>query len=480
MNGGSSSSTDSAALARLAQAAQSPGFMAVNHQHQSEHNGHTRDEHHQTPGANGASPATRSELLHKFTTVSDRHRIRESISNGDPRSSPGLQAAMLAQQPIHRPSTSRSHTLPVQSQPPLYSTQDPLEGPLLQSASNPVAIPSTPQNLMSVQGGAVRPGHSQGQNLPASAEKDDGGPFKTEMVARMEALAKGERVMPPCDRCRRLHMDCLKNLTACMGCTKKHAKCAWRDVREGELLATALGTPGVPSTGVDARSRYDEGDRVGSDQGLSDSDRPVHPADRVREGSSIRTTGTATPDLEARADALMRAQLENFNYGRTQDRERERDRDREIPPHGLPSMATAPLAAVRAAQRTPEPVPALTREEALAVSRAAAAAAERQSQLQREDDRRREDERRRDIERERLATPHKEERNDDRNEDRMDVDVEVDERDREPSVPRATPRVEEKKKDVERERAPSVGHTPAPAPPTTAASHKPDVSAMVS
>ena len=48
-------------------------------------------------------------------------------------------------------------------------------------------------------------------------------------------MRRGERVLPPCDRCRRLHMDCLKNLTACMGCTKKHAKCAWRDVRSDEL-----------------------------------------------------------------------------------------------------------------------------------------------------------------------------------------------------------------------------------------------------
>ncbi len=51
----------------------------------------------------------------------------------------------------------------------------------------------------------------------------------------MESLHRGERILPPCDRCRRLHMDCLKNLTACMGCTKKHAKCSWKDVREEEL-----------------------------------------------------------------------------------------------------------------------------------------------------------------------------------------------------------------------------------------------------
>ena len=31
-------------------------------------------------------------------------------------------------------------------------------------------------------------------------------------------------------------MDCLKNLTACQGCTRKHAKCSWKDVTEQELL----------------------------------------------------------------------------------------------------------------------------------------------------------------------------------------------------------------------------------------------------
>ena len=30
-------------------------------------------------------------------------------------------------------------------------------------------------------------------------------------------------------------MDCLKNLTACLGCTKKHAKCSWKDVTDEEL-----------------------------------------------------------------------------------------------------------------------------------------------------------------------------------------------------------------------------------------------------
>jgi len=36
-------------------------------------------------------------------------------------------------------------------------------------------------------------------------------------------------------------MDCIKNLTACAGCTKKHAKCSWRDVRENELFGPEAG-----------------------------------------------------------------------------------------------------------------------------------------------------------------------------------------------------------------------------------------------
>ena len=31
-------------------------------------------------------------------------------------------------------------------------------------------------------------------------------------------------------------MDCIKNLTACMGCTKKHARCCWKEVKPEELL----------------------------------------------------------------------------------------------------------------------------------------------------------------------------------------------------------------------------------------------------
>ena len=70
----------------------------------------------------------------------------------------------------------------------------------------------------------------------------------------MEQLNRGDRVLPPCDRCRRLHMDCLKNLTACQGCTRKHAKCSWKDVTDQELVDNprpppkdnSMSTPSLP------------------------------------------------------------------------------------------------------------------------------------------------------------------------------------------------------------------------------------------
>lgn len=93
----------------------------------------------------------------------------------------------------------------------------------LLSAASPVPIPNTPASLLPYV-------------KPSSVDRfEDSGPYKADMMARMEQLNRGDRVQPPCDRCRRLHMDCLKNLTACMGCTKKHAKCSWKDVEEQEL-----------------------------------------------------------------------------------------------------------------------------------------------------------------------------------------------------------------------------------------------------
>ena len=195
------------------------GFIAVNSRYQlpndrpSQHNGapheypRTATQPHTNGGStmHGASAATRAELLTKFHTSSDR-----SPSEFD--------AARHSSLVVSRSSLPQK---PKNSFKP-YADSMEYAGALL-SAASPVPIPNTPASLLPY----VKPSPTD--------RFEDSGPYKADMMARMEQLKRGDRVQPPCDRCRRLHMDCLKNLTACMGCTKKHAKCSWKDVEEQEL-----------------------------------------------------------------------------------------------------------------------------------------------------------------------------------------------------------------------------------------------------
>ncbi|KAF2769413.1 hypothetical protein EJ03DRAFT_272282, partial [Teratosphaeria nubilosa] len=75
--------------------------------------------------------------------------------------------------------------------------------------------------------------HNFSRPLPPALETAQ--PFRPLCQAHMDSLPRGHRVLPPCDRCRRLRMDCVKNLTSCAGCTKKHARCHWREVTRDEL-----------------------------------------------------------------------------------------------------------------------------------------------------------------------------------------------------------------------------------------------------
>ncbi|KAF1923200.1 uncharacterized protein M421DRAFT_104558 [Didymella exigua CBS 183.55] len=228
------------------------GFVAVNARpHES--NGHG----HGNGNGSSASSTTRHDLLAKFHTVNDRRSSSHNISTV-----PDARRPTVVPHSLSHPSTPTSNTprplpQPAEAQPPPPSSKHARPPQLneaeLQSMMNsPVPIPNTPSNLL--------PAASQRASQPA--EKDDGGPFKTEMVHRMESLGKGERILPPCDRCRRLHMDCLKNLTACMGCTKKHAKCSWKDVREGELQGAFTHPPGSNSNMHTDTSDHESHDRA--------------------------------------------------------------------------------------------------------------------------------------------------------------------------------------------------------------------------
>ncbi|KAL8667932.1 MAG: hypothetical protein Q9202_000397 [Teloschistes flavicans] len=158
--------------------------------------------------AYAASATTRADLLSKFLTSSERAAVQE-------------------QDPSKISTTSRL----LSSGKGKYkhgSDSNIDSGNALLNSGSPVPIPHTPSSLLPYS------------KAMSQDRFDDSGPYKSDMMARMEQLNRGDRVQPPCDRCRRLHMDCLKNLTACMGCTKKHAKCSWKDVNEQELIDNPL------------------------------------------------------------------------------------------------------------------------------------------------------------------------------------------------------------------------------------------------
>ena len=87
-------------------------------------------------------------------------------------------------------------------------------------------------------------------------------------------------------------MDCLKNLTACMGCTKKHAKCSWKDVREEELRD---GRSGQDTSSVDETNLGAEAD-LAEDAGEVDKvAQQSPPHDMVYDAVPARSAAAPAP-----------------------------------------------------------------------------------------------------------------------------------------------------------------------------------------
>jgi hypothetical protein len=127
---------------------------------------------------------------------------------------PNREAAKIQQQLLEqftasdrRPSTSATHSHP-RPKPNRISTSD------FPASTNDERLMSHPLT---------------------SSEDGTEGQYRVLMASKIEKLPRGGPIYPPCDRCRRLKFECTKHLTACQACTKKHAKCSWKDIREGEL-----------------------------------------------------------------------------------------------------------------------------------------------------------------------------------------------------------------------------------------------------
>ncbi|KAL7808121.1 hypothetical protein V8C44DRAFT_164979 [Trichoderma aethiopicum] len=148
-----------------------------------------------------------------------------SASSQSPLAPPSLEAP-----PYHPPSGTccAASTAPSAAE----SSMAPVPAPLSTSATSPSsATPAlTPKSksrsaATNALGQVVLPGD------PATEV------YRPLVLQKTDTLNKGDIIFPPCDRCRRLRLQCIKHLTACRGCTKKHARCNWRNVTDDEAEA---------------------------------------------------------------------------------------------------------------------------------------------------------------------------------------------------------------------------------------------------
>lgn len=184
------------------------GFQPANHQQV------------QAPRSN-STYNLHDDLLQQFTTISAA-QIRPASARA-PQNSVSLPTTPVIQQGPSSNAVSKPTTQPLQTG----------------SRPSPTTAPAQPKTTQ-----PPRP-------------EDPSAAYRPLITARIEKLTKGEAVHPPCDRCRRLHITCIKYLTACQGCTKKHAKCNWKSITEDEIawLKGNAGSGETEGEGDDSGSR---------------------------------------------------------------------------------------------------------------------------------------------------------------------------------------------------------------------------------
>ncbi|OAQ78492.1 C6 finger domain-containingprotein [Purpureocillium lilacinum] len=100
----------------------------------------------------------------------------------------------------------------------------------------PVSPSINPSHQHRLSGQSGRSSTGNPPDAAAQAAADSRGEMYRSLITQStDKLGKGDVINPPCDRCRRLRLQCIKHLTACQGCTKKHAKCSWKTVTDEEI-----------------------------------------------------------------------------------------------------------------------------------------------------------------------------------------------------------------------------------------------------
>ncbi|KAI1263384.1 hypothetical protein F5Y18DRAFT_127176 [Xylariaceae sp. FL1019] len=145
----------------------------------------------------------------------------QSVNIGQPSSStPGYDVHADLLQQFTAPSQPGSHRLSsVGSLPPT---------PNLMAATTATPRTSLPPHTLT---SSARPSPTYAPEGVRDTEEE----YRVLVTSKIEQLTRGDIIRPPCDRCRRLKTQCIKHLTACQGCTKKHTKCTWKKLTEEEL-----------------------------------------------------------------------------------------------------------------------------------------------------------------------------------------------------------------------------------------------------
>lgn len=171
----------------------------------------------------------RTQLRHVIAGAGDHHNHTHKDSAHHGQDGAASNASSLSPAPYNlltnetAPYANSSSTGQTRTYPSNSAANNASHRPSSSTGGNPYTSGHAPSK------------HNFSRPLPPALESSQ--PFRPLCQAHMDALPRGDRVLPPCDRCRRLHMDCIKNLTSCAGCTRKHARCHWREVSRDELGA---------------------------------------------------------------------------------------------------------------------------------------------------------------------------------------------------------------------------------------------------
>lgn len=171
----------------------------------------------------------RAQLRHVVAGAGDNQHHKNSDSAHHGQDGAASNASSLSPAPY---SLLTNDTLPYSSS---HSAAPTRTYPSTSAANNTSHRPSSSTGGTTYNSSHAPLKHNFSRPLPPALESSQ--PFRQLCQAHMDGLPRGERVLPPCDRCRRLRMDCIKNLTSCAGCTRKHARCHWREVSRDELGA---------------------------------------------------------------------------------------------------------------------------------------------------------------------------------------------------------------------------------------------------